>query len=93
MAREVTYENLKAIMKETTLPIEVFIHGGMCANFSGRCVISNMLTNRDANRGGCAQSCRWSYHLYHNDECLDNKDRLLSMGSKDMCTYDYLEDF
>ncbi|NMA16144.1 MAG: U32 family peptidase [Erysipelotrichia bacterium] len=91
LAREVTYENLKEIMKKTTLPIEVFIHGGMCANFSGRCVISNMLTNRDANRGGCAQSCRWSYHLYQNDKCLDKEDKLLSMGSKDMCAYDYLE--
>ncbi len=91
LAREVTYDNLKEIMNKTTLPIEVFIHGGMCANFSGRCVISNMLTNRDANRGGCAQSCRWSYHLYHQNKCIDNEDRLLSMGSKDMCAYDYLE--
>ncbi len=91
LAREVTYDNLKQIMQETTLPIEVFIHGGMCANFSGRCVISNMLTNRDANRGGCAQSCRWSYHLYHNEKCLDQEDKLFSMGSKDMCSFDYLE--
>ncbi|MGI6608541.1 MAG: peptidase U32 family protein [Erysipelotrichaceae bacterium] len=91
LAREVTYDSMKDIMKNTTLPVEVFIHGGMCANFSGRCVISNLLTNRDANRGGCAQSCRWSYHLYHHDTCLDREDYLLSMGSKDMCACEYLE--
>ncbi|MGN1399807.1 MAG: U32 family peptidase [Erysipelotrichaceae bacterium] len=91
LAREVEYDDLLAITSNTTMPIEVFIHGGMCANYSGRCVISNFLTNRDANRGGCAQSCRWNYHLYHNDELLDKADYPLSMGSKDMCVMDNFE--
>ncbi len=91
LAREVEYSDLVEIMKNTDLPVEAFIHGGMCANYSGRCVISNMLTNRDANRGGCAQSCRWSYHLYHNDELVDKQEYLISMGSKDMCAADYIE--
>ncbi len=91
LGREVTYEELQEIMKVSELPVEVFIHGGMCANFSGRCTISNVLTNRDANRGGCAQSCRWNYHLWHDDELCDRDDYLMSLGSKDMCTIDYLE--
>lgn len=91
LAREVTLENLKEIMKKTKTPIEVFIHGAMCANYSGRCTISNLLTNRDANRGGCAQSCRWNYHLLHNEENLD-KELLFSFGSKDMCAVELLEE-
>ena len=91
LGREVTYDEMLMIMEDTTLPIEVFIHGGMCANYSGRCTISNVLTNRDANRGGCAQSCRWNYHLWHDDELLDRNDYLMSLGSKDMCTVDYIE--
>ena len=91
LAREVEYDDLLSITSQTKMPIEVFIHGGMCANYSGRCVISNFLTNRDANRGGCAQSCRWNYHLYHNDELLDKNEYPLSMGSKDMCVMDNFE--
>lgn len=91
LAREVSLEEMELIMHEVSLPIEVFIHGGMCANYSGRCTISNLLTNRDANRGGCAQSCRWNYNLYHNDQNLNNSEHLLSMGSKDMCAVDYIE--
>ena len=92
LGREVNMMQLEDIMKTADLPIEVFIHGGMCANYSGRCTISNLLTNRDANRGGCAHSCRWNYHLWHNDELMDKEDVMFSMGSKDMCAVDYLED-
>ncbi|MBQ6654206.1 MAG: U32 family peptidase [Erysipelotrichaceae bacterium] len=92
LGREVDLMNLKTIMSRVEMPIEVFIHGGMCANYSGRCTISNLLTNRDANRGGCAQSCRWNYHLYHGEQLLDRPDCLLSLGSRDMAAADYLED-
>ncbi|MBQ2213851.1 MAG: U32 family peptidase, partial [Erysipelotrichaceae bacterium] len=91
LGREVTYDEMLEIMKKVTLPVEVFIHGGMCANYSGRCTISNVLTNRDANRGGCAQSCRWNYHLWHDEQLLDNGDCMMSLGSKDMCTIDYIQ--
>jgi putative protease len=91
LGREVQYDDLCQIMKKAEVPVEVFIHGGMCANFSGRCTISNLLTNRDANRGGCAQSCRWNYHLYEGQKCLDREDYLLSMGSRDLCAADWLE--
>ena len=92
LGREVDLKQLKEIAGQADIPLEVFIHGGMCANYSGRCTISNMLTNRDANRGGCAHSCRWNYHLWHNEEFLDREDYMFSMGSKDMCAVSYLND-
>ena len=92
LGREVDLKQLKEIAGQADIPLEVFIHGGMCANYSGRCTISNMLTNRDANRGGCAHSCRWNYHLWHNEELLDREDYMFSMGSKDMCAVSYLND-
>ena len=92
LAREVSLAQIRQIKEHSSLPLELFIHGGMCANFSGRCTISNLLTNRDANRGGCAQSCRWNYHLWHKEELLDKPDYLFSMGSKDMCTIECLEE-
>ena len=58
LAREVSMDEIKLISSVSSLPLEVFIHGGMCSNYSGRCVLSNRMTNRDANRGGCAHSCR-----------------------------------
>lgn len=66
LAREVTYEDLKQIIEKSEIDIEYFIHGAMCINLSGRCMLSNYYSRRDANRGGCSQSCRWFYQL--NDE-------------------------
>lgn len=65
LAREVSYENLKQIRAQTDLDLEYFIHGAMCVNLSGRCMLSNYFSRRDANRGGCSQSCRWFYQLYN----------------------------
>lgn len=61
MARELNQEEIARICKETDAEIEVFVHGSMCMAYSGRCLLSNFLTGRDANRGECAQSCRWRY--------------------------------
>ena len=83
LAREVTLKELEKIAEKSPLELEVFIHGGMCASFSGRCVLSNYLTNRDANRGGCAHSCRWNYTLM-KDNVKVNEDGYFSMGSKDL---------
>ena len=65
LAREVPLEDIRRIRAETPkdLKIETFVHGAMCVSFSGRCLLSNYLTGRDANRGQCAQPCRWKYHL------------------------------
>ena len=57
-------EELAEIRKHTSVEIEAFVHGAMCISYSGRCVLSNYMSMRDANRGGCSQSCRWKYDLY-----------------------------
>lgn len=93
LARENQLFELEALMKQTNMPIEVFVHGGMCVNYSGRCTLSNYMTGRDANRGGCAQSCRWKYELVdnHNNRLSDSKVPF-SMSSKDLNAIDYLDD-
>ena len=70
LAREVTLDEMTYISGKTDIELEVFIHGGMCSSYSGHCVLSNYMTNRDANRGGCAHSCRWNYSLVKNDEIM-----------------------
>ena len=62
LAREASREDLINIAK-TGIEIETFIHGAMCTSFSGKCVLSNYMTNRDSNRGGCAQVCRWEFDI------------------------------
>lgn len=84
LAREVTLEELTTIRANTTCELEVFIHGGMCVSFSGRCMLSNYMTNRDANRGGCAHSCRWNYNLYQDNELLNDDGKYFNMASKDL---------
>lgn len=68
LAREALKDNIKEIKEYTGLELEAFIHGAMCTSISGRCIMSNYVTNRDANRGGCAQICRW---CFQNSEAHD----------------------
>jgi len=84
LAREVLPEDMEKIVRNTDCELEVFIHGGMCVSYSGRCMLSNHLTNRDANRGGCAHSCRWNYDLYRNGEIINDKLQFFTIGSKDL---------
>lgn len=92
LARENSMDEIKRIMKETPLEIEAFIHGGMCSSYSGRCVLSNHYTLRDANRGGCAHSCRWNYHLYDGKKRLNEHKRFFNVGSKDLNAGAYIEE-
>ena len=62
LAREVSLKEMKEIIDVTKTDIEVFVHGAMCTFYSGRCCLSNYVTNRDSNRGGCAQICRWTFN-------------------------------
>ena len=64
LAREATLEEIKQSAKNSDVPLEVFLHGAMCISYSGRCTLSNHMSMRDANRGGCSQSCRWKYELF-----------------------------
>lgn len=85
LGREVTYDDLKRIMDKVDVDIEYFIHGAMCIHYSGRCMLSNYLSRRDANRGGCSQSCRWYYDLYQDGKLVNQEnDMPFSMSSKDM---------
>ena len=87
LAREVTLAEIKKIAALVDTPLEVFIHGGMCSALSGRCVLSNHMTLRDANRGGCAHSCRWNYTLYHDEKELPGT---FNIGSKDLMALKYI---
>lgn len=63
LARELTLEEIQSVRENVQGELEMFIHGAMCMSYSGRCLLSNYLTGRDANRGECTQPCRWSYGL------------------------------
>ncbi len=84
LAREVGKKDIKEIIEKTHVDIEVFIHGAMCTCFSGRCALSNYVTNRDANRGGCAQVCRFAF------ETTEEKD--FTMATKDLNMAEYVTD-
>lgn len=98
LAREMTFEDIADIRSKIPkeLEIECFVHGAMCVSFSGRCLISSYMTGRDANRGDCAQPCRWKYHLYEENrdgqffpvEEADGGTYLYN--SRDMCMIDYI---
>ncbi len=68
LAREVGLQEMLEMKKHVDIEIEAFIHGAMCIAYSGRCVLSNHMTARDSNRGGCCQSCRWDYNLFEQNE-------------------------
>ena len=72
LAREVGREDIEIIKKNVDIEIETFIHGAVCASMSGRCVLSNFLTARDANRGGCSQICRCTFDFYDEDKKLND---------------------
>ncbi|WP_303975217.1 U32 family peptidase [Streptococcus merionis] len=98
LAREVTMAEVAEIRKRTNVEIEAFVHGAMCISYSGRCVLSNHMSHRDANRGGCSQSCRWKYDLYEmpfGQERRSLKGEIpeeYSMSSVDMCMIENIPD-
>ncbi len=91
LAREVSLKEINQIKKNTLVELEVFIHGGMCASYSGRCTLSNYMTKRDANRGGCAHSCRWNYSLIKGKKQINLPSEYFNMGSKDLMALDQIE--
>lgn len=83
LSREASLEEIKTIQKHSNADLEVFIHGGMCVSYSGRCTLSNYTVLRDANRGGCAHTCRWLYNLYEKNHLI-SEDFDYQMSSKDL---------
>lgn len=97
LARELSMAEIAEIRAHTPeqLELEAFVHGAMCVSFSGRCLLSNYLTERDANRGQCAQPCRWKYHLVEEKrpgeymEIIEDKGSYI-LNSNDMCMIEHL---
>ena len=92
LGRELTKKEIKDIIDEVDIEIETFIHGAMCAGYSGRCVMSNFLTHRDANRGGCSQICRWDFRLLDKDKNEIKGEMPFTFCSKDLSLLSYLPD-
>lgn len=92
LGREASGNDIKTIIESTNVDIEVFIHGAMCVNYSGRCVLSNYLTARDANRGGCSQICRWSFQLKDSNANFIENDIKFSIAPKDLSLFRYVKD-
>ena len=84
LARELSINEIKEIIDRTKIDIEVFIHGAMCTCFSGRCSLSNYITKRDANRGGCSQVCRFNFKTDSDDFTMATKDLNLARYIKDL---------
>ena len=96
LARELSLGEIREIRGRVGVELEVFVHGAMCISYSGRCLLSNYLTGRDANRGDCAQSCRWRYALVEEKRPgqflpIEEDDRMAYiLGSRDLCLIEYL---
>ena len=98
MARELSFEEIKEIRKNVPddMDIEAFVHGAMCMSYSGRCLISNYMTGRDANRGACAQPCRWKYNLVEETRpgeyfpVYEDEQGTFFFNSKDLCMIEYV---
>lgn len=99
LARELSLEEIAEIRAKTPkdLEIEVFVHGAMCVSFSGRCLLSQYLINRDANRGECAQPCRWGYHLMEEKRpnefypIFEDEKGTYILNAKDLCMIDHID--
>ena len=99
LARELSLEEIAEIRAKTPkdMEIEAFVHGAMCVSFSGRCLLSGYLVNRDANRGECAQPCRWGYHLMEEKRpnefypVFEDEQGTYILNAKDMCMIEHID--
>lgn len=100
VARELSLEEIAEIRAKTPkeLDIEAFVHGAMCVSFSARCLLSSYMTGRDANRGDCAQSCRWSYSLMEANregqyfDITETDKGTYILNSNDLCMAEHIKD-
>ncbi len=97
LARELSMDEIAGLRAHVSpeLEIEAFVHGAMCVSFSGRCLLSNYLTGRDANRGACAQPCRWKYKLIEEKRPgeafeISEDGGTYILNSRDMCMIEYI---
>jgi putative protease len=91
LARELSLADISLIREKTVVELEAFVHGAMCVSYSGRCLLSNYFTGRDANRGECAQACRWRYHVMEETRpgqyfpVLEDERGTYMFNSHDLC--------
>ncbi len=98
LSRELSFDEIRKIRRDTNpdIELEAFIHGAMCISYSGRCLISNHFTGRDANRGACAQPCRWVYNISEEKRpempltMEEGRDGTFLFGSKDLCMIEHI---
>jgi len=96
LARELSLEEIREIRSRVKAELEIFVHGAMCISYSGRCLLSNYMAGRDANRGECAQPCRWNYALMEEKRPgeyypVDEDERgSYVFNSRDLCLLPYL---
>lgn len=99
LARELSLDQIKEIREQTPpeLSLEAFVHGAMCMSFSGRCLLSSYLTGRDANRGQCAQPCRWEYRLVEEKRpgeyypIVEDEQGSYILNAKDLCMIEHID--
>ncbi|MBQ5636501.1 MAG: U32 family peptidase [Selenomonadales bacterium] len=96
LARELSLREMTEIRRSCKAELEVFVHGAMCISYSGRCLLSNYLTQRDSNRGQCAQPCRWKYNLVEEKRpneffpIMEDDNGTYIFNSKDLCLFERL---
>ena len=94
--RELDLSEIANMKRRTGVEIETFVHGAMCMSYSGRCLLSNYMTDRDANRGACTHPCRWRYSLVEENRpgeylpVFENERGTFIFNSKDLCMIDYI---
>lgn len=99
LARELSFDEIESISGRIPddLEIEAFVHGSMCMAYSGRCLMSNYMTGRDANRGDCAQPCRYKYHVVEEKRpgeyfpVVEDEEGSFIFNSKDLCMIEYID--
>jgi putative protease len=97
LAREMSLDNIReTVTKVPGMEFEAFVHGALCISYSGRCLISSMLTGRDANQGECTHSCRWSYHLVEESRpgeyfpVVEDENGTFIFNSRDLCLVEHI---
>jgi putative protease len=96
LARELSLAEIREIRSRCDVELEMFVHGAMCISYSGRCLLSNYMAGRDANRGSCAQACRWNYKLVEETRpgqyfpVAEDGHGAYILNSKDLCLLPYL---
>jgi putative protease len=92
LARELSIAEIAEIARNTTMPLEVFVHGALCVAYSGQCMTSESLGGRSANRGQCAQACRLPYTLVCDGQDVDLGDQQYLLSPQDLAAYDLVGD-